>query len=85
MKHPDPRDGHPSGPSGPTRRAGPLTVARIMIAALFMIGRKGTWEKDGPGARLTPSQIIVGAVIGGIVLVILLVLLARTVIRLAAG
>jgi hypothetical protein len=50
-----------------------------------MIGRKETWETNGIGARMTPGQIVIGALVGGIVLVGLLVLIVRIAIGLAAG
>jgi hypothetical protein len=46
-----------------------------------MIGKKGTWEKDG--AQVTPGQIIVGGLIGAAVLVGSLLLLVRLVLKLA--
>lgn len=75
----------PAGQTAPKKRVGPFAVARILLAGLFMIGRKGTWEKDGPGAQLTPAQIVIGALTGTALLVLLLVLLASTVIRLATA
>ena len=60
------------------RPAKKATLGQV-IATLFwgmcMIGKKGTWERDG--AKITPRQIVVGAVIAGCVVVTLLVLLAR--------
>lgn len=63
------------------RRAGPLQVARTMFFGLFAIGMKGTLEKDG--AEVTPGQIVVGAIIGGIVLVLTIVTIVRIVLKLA--
>lgn len=70
-------------PDGKPRRAGPLQVARTMFFGLFAIGMKGTIEKDG--ARVTPGQLVVGGIIGGILLVVLIATLARFVIRMAMG
>ena len=67
----------------PVRRAGPLQVAKTMFFGLFAIGMKGTWEKDG--VKVTPGQIVVGAFIGGIVLVAVLIMTVRLVLRLALG
>jgi len=65
------------------RRAGLLQVAKTMFFGLFAIGMKGTIEKDG--ARVTPGQLVVGGIIGGILLVVLLATLARFVIHTAMG
>ena len=54
-----------------------LAVAKIIFFGLLMIGKKATWEKNGIGAQVTPGQIAVGAIIGGVVVVALLVLLAQ--------
>lgn len=48
-----------------------------------MIGKKGAWEKGG--ARITPGQIVIGAIIAGIVLIAALLLLVRVVISLATA
>lgn len=50
-----------------------------MFWGMCMIGKKGTWERDG--AKLTLPQAIVGAVIAGCVVVALLVLLVRFAVR----
>ena len=78
----------PESPTDPDkeptlRRAGPLQVAKTLIFGLFAIGMKGTWNRDG--VKVTPAQIVVGAVMGGIVLVASLLLLVRLVLRLAVG
>jgi len=49
-----------------------------MFWALFMIGRKGTWERDG--ATISPLQAVVGAIVALIVVVGILLLLARVAI-----
>jgi hypothetical protein len=67
------------------RRVGVLAVARTIFFGLLMIGRKETWETNGIGARMTPGQIVIGALVGGIVLVGVLVLIVRIAIGLAAG
>jgi hypothetical protein len=69
----------------PARRAGLLQVARTIFFGLLMIGKKETWEKGGDGARMTPGQIVAGAVIGGIVVIAVLVTIVRVVLRLASG
>ena len=62
-----------------------LAVAKIIFFGLLMIGKKATWEKNGIGAQVTPAQIIVGAIIGGFVVVALLVLLVRIAVGSAVG
>lgn len=65
------------------RKAGPLHVAKIVFFGLLMIGKKATWDKGS--TQVSPGQIVVGAIIGGIVLVVALLTLVRVVIGLATG
>jgi len=60
-------------------------VAKVIFFGLLMIGKKGTWEANGIGAQLTARQIVVGAVVGGLVVVALLLLIVRIVIGFAVG
>lgn len=53
------------------KKAGIMQVASTMFWALFMIGKRGTWEKDG--ATITMAQAVVGAVVAGIVVILILV------------
>lgn len=80
-----PETEHDSKAGFRSKGAGLLAVARIVFFGLLMIGKKGTWEKDGIGAQATFGQIVAGAVIGGIVVVALLVLLARIAVGFAVG
>ena len=73
------------GDKPPVRKAGVLQVAKILFFVLLMIGKKKTWEQGGEGARMTPAQIVVGAIIGGIVLIVLLITLVRVVLSVATG
>jgi hypothetical protein len=59
----------PDEESLPGRKAGLLQVAKTMFFVLLMIGRKDSWEKGGEAARMTPGQIVAGALIGGIVVI----------------
>ena len=63
----------------PRRKAGTLQVAATMFWALFAIGRKNTWHKDG--ATITLFQAVVGAFVGLIVIVALLILLVTLATR----
>ncbi len=59
----------------PSKKAGLLQVAATIFWGLFMIGRKGTWEKDG--AVVSLPQVVIGAVIGGVIVVLILLGLVR--------
>jgi len=72
-----------SGEKLSARRAGLLQVAKTLFFGLLMIGKKATWEKGGDGARMTPGQIVAGAVIGGVLLVAALLALVRAALWLA--
>ncbi len=61
------------------RRAGWPQVASTMFWALFMIGKKGTWEKDG--ATITLGQAVVGAVVAGLIVILILVGLVVVALR----
>jgi hypothetical protein len=53
------------------KRAGIRQVAATIFFALFAIGKKNTWQKDG--ATVTMTQIIVGAIIGFAILLAILI------------
>jgi hypothetical protein len=44
---------------------------------MCMIGKKGTWERDG--ARITLAQAVVGAAVAGGIVISLLILLVHVV------
>lgn len=60
------------------KKAGVRQVAATMLWGLCMIGKKGTWEKDG--ATITFLQAIIGAVITGIAIVFILVMIVKFVV-----
>ncbi len=70
-----------SEPSGgeelpvPPKKAGLLQVGATIFWAMLMIGRKGTWEKNG--AVVSMPQMVVGALAGGVVVVLILLALVR--------
>ena len=70
----------PSKDAVPEGKATLLQVAKTMLCGLVMIGRKDSWEKGGDAARMTPGQIVGGAIIGGIVVVAALIGLVRFVL-----
>ena len=72
------RNGEPSMKPA-AKKAGWLQVASTMFWGLLMIGKKGTWEKDG--ATITLPQAVVGAVVAGIVVILLLVAIVKLVLR----
>ncbi len=61
------------------KKAGLRQVVATMLWGLCMIGKKGTWEKDG--ATITLFQAIVGAAITGIAVVFILIMIVRFVVR----
>ena len=54
-------------------------VAATMFWGMCMIGKKGTWERDG--AKISLRQTIIGAVLAGCVVVSVLIFLARLATR----
>ena len=60
------------------KKAGLLQVAATIFWGLFMIGRKGTWEKDG--AIVTLPQILIGAIVGAVVVVLVLITIVQLVL-----
>jgi hypothetical protein len=66
-------------PVPPAKKASLGQVAVTMFWAMCMIGKKGTWERDG--VKITLSQAIVGALIAGVIVVFALVMLVRFVVR----
>ncbi len=64
-----------SGEQPAPRKAGARQVVATLLWGMCMIGKKGTWERDG--AIVTLPQIVVGAVIATIVVIATLLLLVR--------
>ena len=62
-------------PDAPPRKAGLRQVVATMFWGMLMVGRKGTWERDG--AVLSAKQAVIGMVVTGVLVVTALVLLAR--------
>lgn len=61
------------------KKAGVRQVAATMLWGLCMIGKKGTWEKDG--ATITFLQAVIGAAITGIAIVFILIMIVMFVVR----
>jgi hypothetical protein len=59
----------------PPKKAGLAQVVATMFWALCMIGKKGTWERDG--ATLSMRQVITGALVMTAIVVGLLLLLVK--------
>jgi hypothetical protein len=66
-------------PPVPAKKASLGQVAATMFWALCMIGKKGTWERDG--VKLSLTQVIIGALIAGCLVIAALLLLVRLVLR----
>jgi hypothetical protein len=64
--------------TAPVKKASVGQVAATMFWGLFMIGKKGTWERDG--AVVTLPQLIVGGVVAAIVVVSLLLFIVSLVL-----
>lgn len=56
-----------------------------MFFGLLMIGKRSTWEHGGAAAGMTSRQVVAGAIIGGIAVVVALVVLVRVVLSLASN
>ncbi len=61
------------------KKAGVTQVMATMFWALCMIGKKGTWERDG--ATLTPRQVIAGALVMTVIVIGILLLLVQLAVR----
>ncbi|MDP1536921.1 MAG: DUF2970 domain-containing protein [Burkholderiales bacterium] len=70
----EPRLGPADSPQ-PPQKAGWRQVMATMFWGLLMIGKKGTWERDG--ATVTLPQVIVGALVMTLLVIAILVLLVR--------
>ncbi len=68
-------DSPPPDSATAPRKAGIAQVAATMFWALCMIGKKGTWERDG--ATLSTGQVIAGALVMTVVVIGFLVLLVK--------
>jgi len=58
-----------------TKKAGWRQVMATMIWGLMMIGKKGTWERDG--ATLSMRQVVFGALIMTVIVIGILILLVK--------
>jgi hypothetical protein len=68
-------DSPPPQAPAPPSKAGLAQVMSTMFWALCMIGKKGTWERNG--ATLAMGQVIVGGLITTIIVIGLLILLVK--------
>jgi hypothetical protein len=62
----------------PRRKASIGQVAATLFWGLFMIGKKGTWERDG--AVVTLPQLVVGGLLGALLVVGTLILIVSLVL-----
>lgn len=65
----------PPEPEAAGKKAGWSQVMATMFWGLMMIGKKGTWERDG--ATLSMRQVIVGALIMTAIVIAILLLLVK--------
>ena len=65
------------------RKAGPLEAARAVFWSFFGVRRRSDYDSDS--VRITPRQIIMMGLIGGILFVALLLGVVYLVTHLAAG
>ncbi len=72
-------DVQPPEPAAVPQKAGLAQVIATMFWGLCMIGKKGTWERNG--ATLTMGQVIVGALVMTVVVIAILVLLVKLALR----
>ena len=63
----------------PAHKAGPLQVAATMFCGIFAIGAKGTWHRAG--ATVTFRQVIIGAALTLLVLILILAALVALAVR----
>ena len=61
------------------KKASIRQVAATIFFALFAIGKKNTWHKDG--ATVTLFQVVVGALIGFVVVLAILITIVTLVTR----
>jgi RsiW-degrading membrane proteinase PrsW (M82 family) len=61
------------------KKAGIRQVAATIFFALIAIGKKNTWHKDG--ATVTLFQVVVGALIGFVVVLAILIAIVTFVTR----
>lgn len=72
----NPESGPKAGDARPaTKKAGATQVIATMFWGLCMIGKKGTWERDG--AIVTMPQVIIGALIMTVIVIGILLLLVK--------
>ena len=64
----------------PESKARLSQVAKTIFFGLLMIGKKRTWEEGGDGARMSATQVVVGALVGGVVVIAALIALVRLVL-----
>ena len=67
--------GSDSKKPSPAKKASLRQVAATMFWGLFMIGKKGTWERDQ--ATITLVQAIVGGIVTLLVVIAVLITIVR--------
>ena len=65
------------------KKAGPFAVAKTVLWSFFGIRRRKEHEADV--AKLSPKQVVIAGLIGGVLFVLTIILVVRLVLRLATG
>ncbi len=78
LMSPSPEKPAPASPPAP-KKASLLRVIWIVISGFFMIGRNRDYGPDAP--KITPAQLVIVAVIGGVLFVVGLVTLVSFITR----
>ena len=65
------------------KKPGPLAVAKTVLWSFFGVRRRREHEADI--SKLTPQQVVVAGVIGGVLFVVTIILVVRLVLHLATG
>lgn len=69
----------PETPLPPRKKANLLQVMWIVVSGFFMIGRNRDYAPDAP--KISPAQLVVVAVAGGVVFVLGLITLVSFITR----
>ncbi|MBX6393035.1 MAG: DUF2970 domain-containing protein [Burkholderiales bacterium] len=65
------------------KKVGLLSVAKTVFWSFFGVRRRAEHEADV--SRLTPKQVVIAGLIGGVLFVLTIVLVVRVVLHLATG
>lgn len=69
--------------AGSPKKAGPISVAQTVLWSFFGVRRRCEHEADI--SKLTPQQVVIAGLIGGVLFVVTIILVVRLVLHLAPG